>query len=186
MSNLKLKLIDDSFDDLENIKMINAEAFPKDEKIPIDIMLVFTKSGQGKLFAICDGDNNNATVGFTSLISGDKLTYMPFLAIDSNCRGKGYGSESLKLIKEEIGESESLFFLVESLDEDAINYEQRLARVRFYERFGFKLYDIQLNLIAGPMNIMGNDDLTTDLLYDELGIVFTNLISFAIKIKILF
>ena len=57
--------IDEGFDGLDVIRGINAEAFPEDDLIPIDIMIGFVGDDLGGVFAICDESGD--VVGFTSL-----------------------------------------------------------------------------------------------------------------------
>ncbi len=93
MVNIKLKLINENFLGLEDIKRIYEEAFPKDEIVPLDIVLLLAKEGLAKIFAICE---DNSLIGFISILLGDKLVYGLHLAIDSTLRGKGYGTSMLR------------------------------------------------------------------------------------------
>lgn len=179
MVNLKLNLINENFSGLKDIKRIYEEAFPKDEIIPLDIVLLLSKEGLAKIFAICDDDS---LIGFISILLGDKLVYGLHLAIDSKLRGKGYGTKTFDLLKETT-EGKPLFYVVESLDENAINYNQRVKRVNLYERLGFKFYDMKLNIMPEPMDVMGSDGLTHDLILNEFGIIFSRIMDFAVKNK---
>ena len=179
MVNIKLKLINENFLGLEDIKRIYEEAFPKDEIVPLDIVLLLAKEGLAKIFAICE---DNSLIGFISILLGDKLVYGLHLAIDSTLRGKGYGTKTLELLKEKT-EGKPLFYSVEPLDENAINYNQRVKRVKLYERLGFKFYDMKMNMMEEPMDVMGADGLSHDLILNEFEIIFSRIMDFAVKNK---
>ena len=171
--------IDEGFDGLDVIRGINAEAFPEDDLIPIDIMIGFVGDDLGGVFAICDESGD--VVGFTSLVFGEELVFMPQLAIDSKCRGMGYGSEALDLIRDYTCDKGDLFFMVEALDEGALNYNQRVARVRFYERFGFELYDVEFEIPSGLMTLMGVGGLDLDVVYADLKYIVTLFLKYVLK-----
>lgn len=176
---LVLKRIDCGFEGLDVIRGINVEAFPEDELVPVDVVMGFVDGDLGGVFAICDDDGD--VVGFTSLMFGEELVYMLQLAIDSKCRGMGYGSEALGLIRDYTRDKDGLIFMVEALDEGALNYNQRVARVRFYERFGFELYGVEFELSSGLMALMGDGGLDLDVVFADLKYIFTLFLEYILK-----
>ena len=102
--------------------------------------------------------DSDRTVGYCAFIRSSEVIFGLYLAIDSELRGKGYGSKALDMM---FGGSHSgfpAFFGVETPDDKASNNQQRLARIRLYERFGFRVSDIKMkNRFNGiGMSIMWN------------------------------
>ena len=75
-------------------------------------------------------------IGLTYLINTNNITYVLYLAIDTNNRGKGYGSIVLDKIKKESNQ-ESIVLCIEEIDQNADNFDQRVKRKKFYEKNEF-------------------------------------------------
>ena len=116
------------------LKELYQKAFPKDERLPLWILKIKSKRKSEFFYSIYDEEK---FIGLIYLINNDNITYVLYLAIDSNNRGKGYGSIVLDKIKEESGQ-ESVVLCIEEIDSNADNYEQRIKRKKFYEKNGFR------------------------------------------------
>ena len=66
------------------------------------------------------------------------MIFITYIAINDEIRSKGYGSKILTYLKEN-NPTLPISLNVEMLDDNASNKEQRIKRVVFYERNGFKL-----------------------------------------------
>lgn len=119
-----------NFRDFHKFKRVYLEAFPKEELLPIWVLRSRAKSSYVNFFAFYDGDR---FVGFTYLISKNDLTFVLYLAVDSNFRGLGYGSAALKSIGA-FKPNNRIFLTIEALDSKAENYAQRVSRKKFYLR----------------------------------------------------
>lgn len=143
-TDVKLILIDETYDKLEVIREINEEAFPVGERVPIEKLLEGSKTGVICLYAI---EDENKAVGFMVTVKSvhPKWMYLLFFAIDANCRGCNYGGRAIQtLIKEH---SDKIFFgCIERLDPQAENYKQRVARERFYINNGFTISDVHFEI----------------------------------------
>ncbi len=115
------------------LKELYKKAFPRDEILPLWLLKIRSKSENEFFYSIYDEEK---FIGLTYLINNENITYVLYLAIDSNNRGKGYGSIVLDKIKEE-SKQESVVLCIEEIDSNADNYEQRVKRKKFYERNGF-------------------------------------------------
>ena len=60
------------------------------------------------------------------------------MAVNPQIRSRGYGSEILQDIKKIAG-NRPVVLAIEPMDEKADNFDQRLKRVRFYEKNGFHI-----------------------------------------------
>jgi len=101
--------------------------------------------------------NNDIFVGFimTNTIKDNKYLQIDYLAILPQYQDNGYGTQALKILKENSKEYNGIFIEVEKvgLGESAEENKLRQRRVEFYERIGFyKLnYDLDMyNVIYTP------------------------------------
>ncbi len=128
-----MELIAHTKKDIEAINEIYQEAFPADERFPLEFLL--ENVGEvGKLDVLKEGEE---VLGFIYLLIKDDLVHIFFLAIAEGHRGKGLGGQVLEEIrKKHVGKR--LFLALEPLDDKALNYPQRLRRSHFYAGHGFK------------------------------------------------
>ena len=109
-------------------------SFPRYEQIDIRIIMAVSGSDAGDFFVILDGETR---VGTAYMLYGRDLVYLYYLAVDPGFRGKGYGSDILAMIKDS-NPGCRIALNSEAPDETAANYLQRLDRIRFYEKNGFR------------------------------------------------
>ena len=121
-------------DDYKKVKILYNTAFPSEERAPFFMMKSRVKKQRGKLLV---ADDKGEFVGFVYLVCLENLVYVYYLAISSECRGKGYGSEVLRLIQEKY-KGNKIFLAREQLDPKAENFEQRKGRHEFYLKNGFE------------------------------------------------
>lgn len=120
--------------DFPLVKKVFLEAFPPEERPPFFLLKRRARQGRGECLTIRDDGKFG---GFVYLIRHKDMAYLFFFAIEKNCRGKGYGGEVLKLLRERY-RGGRLFLARERLDEAAENYDQRVRRHGFYLRGGFE------------------------------------------------
>lgn len=113
-----------------NIEELYYEAFPKTERVPLELLfelnnidvLVFTYEGQ--------------FVGFAVMLDKNDISYLLYFAVSSKYRGKGFGSQALELIKNE-KHSMRILADLEVQNFKSNNKLQRIKRKKFYSRAGF-------------------------------------------------
>lgn len=173
MNNLKLIEIDENYKDLEIINRINQESFPETEKIPLEIIFKLKEKLKINVFAI---EDEGKAIGFTAIMEEDNFILLFLIAIDKNQRGKGYGSKVMKLLENYKNEMEKhLCLFVETPDENSPNYNQRISRIRFYERFDYKLSDKKFEDDEISFTLMSDCE-QNDELFEQLMKKFMNLI----------
>lgn len=119
--------------DRKYFEMINDEAFPASERMTFDDIFAMTSGMDADVLGIY---TNAAAAGFAVILKNEECGYINYLAMDSNIRGKGYGSAALKKIIENYpGIQLTLDF--EIIDESAENISQRIMRKEFYLVNGF-------------------------------------------------
>ncbi len=160
-----MRLISYKENDIDSINNIYQEAFPEEERLPLEFLL--ENVGEvGKLEVLKDGGE---VIGFVYLLIKDNLIHIFFLAIADAHRGRGLGSAVLEEVKKKyIGKR--LFLALEPLDERASNYTQRQRRSRFYAKHGFKYLDIHILerdiyfdvMAIGEVSAQDYDDMVLD------------------------
>lgn len=124
------------------IKHLYRTAFPKEERAPLFFLFRKTKQKNNSFYAVMD---NEEFVGLVYTIENEKMVYVFFFAIEEEKRGKGYGTKVLSLIKEMYPDRMVTLEIEDTADKSADNYEQRINRLGFYRRNGFKQLQIRVN-----------------------------------------
>lgn len=118
----------------DKVNALAGEAFPPEEYLAPETLVDMAKAENFDFLALLDGDT---FVGFMVVQTHKSLAYLFFLAIDPDCRAKGYGSRAIETLKAQYpGKKQVVDF--EMLDKTAANYRQREKRRRFYLRNGYR------------------------------------------------
>lgn len=135
------------YPNLERVLDIRDEAFPANER-PASREVSSYNEKNGYVTLVFEDDH--VPIGFMQMRHcGDNVYYGIYLAIGKEFRNRHYGSCALKLVVEEYLKGKMMFGCVEALLPEAENYQQRVDRVRFYQRNGMFVLDGVLD--AGPM-----------------------------------
>lgn len=141
---------------IHSFKEIYEEAFPKSERVPLfllkraaktpraDCVVFFEKTEDlhdRKYENSVEKENRGRTgerkaVGIAYFSHGKDFTYLFFLAVQKEARGKLYGSQILQIAKE-LFPNRRICLNIEELDENAADFSLRVRRKRFYEKNGF-------------------------------------------------
>lgn len=113
------------------VRQLYTRAFPKEERIPWWLLWLNACRNGVDLCAWQDGDT---FCGMTSSVTVGNVHFLLFFAVAENCRGRGYGSEILRLLRQRY---QTVVLNVEPLTDTAPNLAQRKRRFAFYERNGF-------------------------------------------------
>ncbi|MGN1182575.1 MAG: GNAT family N-acetyltransferase [Faecalibacillus sp.] len=133
---LKLVDINDCQSDFDKIDQLYHKAFPDNERAPIQLLIQKANEGKGEFLGIYD---EKKWIGLVYVITYQELSYVFYLAIDSSCRGHGYGSAVLQQIKNRY--DHTIMLCIEEVKPQYDNYEQRVQRKKFYFKNGFKEMD---------------------------------------------
>lgn len=117
----------------DQVNRLFLSAFPKDERPPVSLLYRRHRQKKAKFHAVMDGD---VFVGLALMTGTESVQTLMFLAVEEKHRGKGYGSEILRRVKEEY-KNVSFFLCAEPLDEKAENAKERENRLQFYAHNGF-------------------------------------------------
>lgn len=134
----------------QEIKEIYLEAFPKRERKPLVTLRRSVEKGRALLMTAKEGEQ---LLGFTVLIPYEDMVMVDYLAVSSRIRSRGTGSRLLKEVCRQFA-GKKIVLLIERLDENAENREQRIARRRFYLKNGFTSSDLFITGASGDMEIL--------------------------------
>lgn len=124
---------------LDSIFDMRDEAFPKNERPTTREVSPFTEENGYVTLAF---EDDNVPIGFMQLYRCEENVYFGlYLAIGKEFRNKHYGTRVLNMVIEEYLKDTMMFGCVEALIPEAENYQQRLDRIRFYQRNGMFVLD---------------------------------------------
>ena len=174
-TGLRILPITADYPQLERVFDIRDEAFPANERTDSRDVSSYTKEN-GYVSLVFE--DNNVPVGFMQMRHcGDNAYFGIYLAIGKEFRNRHYGSRGLKLVIEEYLKEKMMFGCVEALLPEAENYQQRVDRVRFYQRNGMYLLDRVID--AGSMGkyqfICTDPDVTYEQLKAKMSIAMPSL-----------
>lgn len=138
-------------EDYAAIKRLYKKAFPTNERAPFWLLMKKNKPSTADFWAFRDG---NEFVGFTYVVKYQNLAYIFYLAIQADKRGKGYGTQAIEALKNRYA-GKRIFLALESPDETADNYEQRVKRHAFYEKCGLSDIPYRLKEASVVYSLMG-------------------------------
>ena len=133
------------------IRRLYKEAFPKYERKPFGIIKAMARCGKTDLWYLEDAEG---FAGMCATINGPDAVLIDYLAVAKKRRGRGVGTEMLKILLEHYS-SRGVFLEIEELDENADNSEQRAGRREFYLRCGFEPMNTYVNLFGVNMELLG-------------------------------
>lgn len=134
------------------VKRLYHSAFPKEEQMPWWLLRMFSLRKDMGITAFYDEDR---FCGMTVSVGVEEYLFILFFAVAEDCRGKGYGSEILSLLKRE-NPQRPIVLNVEPLDDAAENAAQRVSRMRFYNRNGFFDTGYNIDEVGGTFRVMSN------------------------------
>lgn len=138
---------------LSEAKRLYRSAFPKEEQVPFLLLrfLTFIKGVELTCYS-----ENGQFCGFTYTVTEGNVVFVLFFAVNAELRGKGYGSAILAYLKEK-NPNRSVILNVEPLDADAGNADERVRRIRFYEKNGFFDTGYDIEEIGGTFRVLATE-----------------------------
>lgn len=134
----------------KEIKEIYFEAFPKSERKPFFTIRHSVKKGKAQLLTAVE---NGILHGFVMVIPYRDMVMVDYLAVSSKIRSHGTGSNIMQEVCKRFSDKK-IVLLIERLDDNAPNKEQRIARRKFYFKNGFTSSDIYIAGYSGNMEIL--------------------------------
>ncbi len=114
------------------------DAFPFKERFSLLTLRLVARKKEVDFLAYFDATSEDEQlIGLSYTIAAGDYLYILYLAVNKELRGGGWGTRILESLKQRFPHKQ-LVLEIEPLDKSANNYEQRLSRLGFYERNGFK------------------------------------------------
>lgn len=128
---LTLKPVDSMSPELPALTALMERSFPANERMPMDVLL--SRRGSEMLAILEDG----RFCGFINLLTRRDICHILFFAVVEDGRGRGVGTETLRLVRA-LKPGLRIIADLEAPDDGAPNAAQRLSRWRFYQRCGYE------------------------------------------------
>lgn len=152
---ISLKRINFFSKDYKKISRLYRTAFPADERAPMWYMAVKAEKENADFWGIyADGK----WAGLAYVISEGTASYLFYIALSEDLRGKGLGSKALQSVKRHY-RGQRLFLALEQLDESAENSEERIRRRNFYLKNGLKPLPLTIREATVTYDVMGTGDI---------------------------
>ncbi len=143
--------------EIEKIKTLYYEAFPKEEQKPFE--LISQKQAEG-LVEILSIKNENNFCGLVLLAKSENLVLLDYFAIVKEFRGQKIGSEVLRILQDRF-KHEKLIIEIENSNAVCENKSERIRRKHFYLKNGLKQVPFEVDLFGVEMEILTNNQLLT-------------------------
>ena len=117
----------------ERIEDLYASAFPTEERGPLEALMKRAESDDIELMAFYDDD---VLIGFSYYTFTASYLYVLFLAVETNLRSKGYGSQILEYFEARFADC-CIALDIPVEDSAASDNAQRIKRRAFYINNGF-------------------------------------------------
>lgn len=166
MNMVNIIKIDKNSKDLNTIRKIYMDSFPKEERPPFFILKSKINNPGVDLFSIYYKD---ILVGFfySLTIEKYKLTYLFFFAIKKEYQGMKIGTKALDKFTSYFKDNR-IFLAMEEINNNTDNYLERISRMNFYLKNGFHLLNqklIEKNVIY---DLLGTSNKVQAFEYKEL------------------
>lgn len=129
--------------ELKDVKRLYELSFPAYERLPFWQFVGLAMRQCGELWGFIDQDAGDGdshptrrVVGFAHILHTDEMIYLFYLATDPTIRSKGYGTAIMDWLRKRAA-GQQVVLDMETVQPGFDNYEQRLARQKFYFRNGF-------------------------------------------------
>ena len=136
------------------VNLLAKEAFPPEEYLAPEQLLKMAEADNFDFWILSDEDT---FAGFMVVQTHKNLAYLFFLAIDSSCRSKGYGSRAIETLKSTYPDKQQVVDF-EMIDKTTTNYNQRVKRRSFYLRNGYKETGLFLSYLGVNYEVFCMDD----------------------------
>ena len=132
---MKLKFIkvDNNYKDVNKVKHLFEHAFPSEERPPFNMLMSFAHH---EMYAV---EDEKSFIGLIDILKYEDTLYIFFLAIKKTYRGKGYGTQILKEISDKYSKDYRIYLMAENPEIECDNKIERMNRISFYKKNGFKL-----------------------------------------------
>ena len=159
---LTMKKICDAPESLKKAKKLYYRAFPKNERRPFPELIDY-RLGDTEAFCFYDAD---LFVGMAAVMNSPDITHIVYLAIEDDLRGRGYGSEALKLLHNYYS-GKRIMVDIERPDGTSENERQRVQRKQFYLRAGYEETPVRYEWLHEKYEILSFGGIISEQDYED-------------------
>ncbi len=152
--NLTEKDLSRKLIDYKEICAFMQRVFPKEELMPMWLIRLLTLKKNYNFKVYYD---NDLFVGILFTIESEDTLFVFYIAVNDKIHSKGYGSKLLQVLFDKFPNKPITLFIETMDDKSAINYEQRVKRLAFYERNGFVHTGIKAGFKTPFVDILSTD-----------------------------
>lgn len=138
---------------LLQIRLLYRRAFPRSERKSFSMITSMRKKGKTDIWHF---SKDGAFAGLATTVNSDDLILLDYLAVPEKLRGRGVGSEILQMLRKHYS-GKGLFLEIESVEEGASNYQERLNRKQFYLSNGMTDLHTEACVFGVNMELLGFD-----------------------------
>ena len=151
---ITLKRINLFSPDYPKISRLYKTAFPADERAPIWVLTYKADRENVDFWGLYANDQ---WIGLAYAISEKDLTYLFYLALAEDVRGKGLGSKALQALMKKYSDKR-FYIALEQLDPSADNIGERIKRRQFYLKNGLKPINRTIREASVVYDVMSTGD----------------------------
>lgn len=133
-----------------DVKQLQQSAFPSNELYPMWILRLLALRKNVHYLSFHDEDD---FCGLLYYSVRNKLIYVFYVAVNDKIRSKGIGTQIFQWLKKQYPDKE-ITLNIEPLETNAENAEQRVRRMKFYEKQGFRNSGYMLKDTSGDYYIL--------------------------------
>lgn len=126
-------------------------AFPRSERKPFGTILRMAREGRADLWTI---RQEGRFAGFAATVNSPDLVLLDYFAVRKSLRGRGVGTEALRLLDQAYG-NRGFFVEIESTFGEAENLAQRQKRKQFYVNGGLQPMGTEAMVFRVRMELLG-------------------------------
>lgn len=133
----------------KEVRSLYLTAFPRSERLPFFVLRALTLRRGIAMTAYFE---SGTFLGFTHTTRVKKTLFVLFFAVQTEVRGKGYGSAILSCLKNTYPSCDILLN-VEPPDPSAPNAPEREKRIAFYQKNGFADTGYDIDEVGGTFRV---------------------------------
>lgn len=165
MNELMAKAVNKSLKEYGAIIDLIDRSFPENEKYPLWLIRLWGIIPTNDFWAFYD---KGVFVGVMLNFRTKDAVFVLYLVVNDQVRSSGYGSGIIQWTKSYYG-NKCIILNVEPPDENAENNEQRLRRIRFYEKNGFHKTEYQITEGNDSYLVLSTNNFTPKKFYSVVG-----------------
>lgn len=152
----------EAFSDREALEALYERAFPQNERRPM-AELLSERSGMVRVLAFY---HRGSFCGMAATLTSSELVHIIYLAIEEAARGQGLGSMALEAIRKQ-APGKKVIVDVERVEAGAANNDQRVKRIAFYRKNGYRETEVRYRWRGEDYGILSCGGIMTEREWDE-------------------